>query len=282
MRLASWGVLSVVSCLSLAACNDDEPPLPDSGLGAGRDGAVVLDSQAPDVAPKDAIVDTTLADHRAGDAGDSGKAHDGAPTGDGAKATDGGRDASQQADAMIQACTAGGAACAAGSVCVGTTCTACGAPGEVCCAGESCGPSARCANNLCAPCGGPGEDCCTTASACADAGCCDKGVCTPSGSVCPGNGGRCESSSCGGACPDGGCGLCGAAGQSCCNIGCTSLELVCETDTDGGSSVCAVCGTAGTPCCPAESGVQCAGTGLVCSAGGACVTCGGAGQPSCT
>jgi hypothetical protein len=263
MRLASW--VSVFACLSLAACNDDEPPLPDSGMDSGRDVALILDG-----APTDVSVDMTLAD-----AGDSGVLHDAAKTLDGAKgdgaAGDGTAGDSAKGDGPGVNLD-GGADVILSLVC--------GSAGQACCDG-GCGTGARCASNTCEPCGGPGEACCITATACSDAGCCDNGVCTPAGSACPGNGGLCKSSSCGGACPDGGCGACGAAGQACCaNIGCTaSLELVC--DTDGGRNVCAVCGSAGTPCCPAASGVQCAGSGNVCSTSGTCVACGGAGQPAC-
>ncbi|HXU82562.1 MAG TPA: hypothetical protein VN914_14265, partial [Polyangia bacterium] len=50
-----------------------------------------------------------------------------------------------------QACGASGAcgSCSMGQVCKGQSCAACGAPGQICCAGQACGGARTCLDGLC-------------------------------------------------------------------------------------------------------------------------------------
>jgi hypothetical protein len=271
--MSPWLALSVVCAVSLFACDDGEPPPLDSGVVTdagdatadvvGKDtGTTSKDTGTP--TSKDSGADHTVADARGSDA-----------------RTDVERDASHDS-AMDSAgrCGDAGVVCGANATCWQGQCTASGqAAGELC--GADCPSGTTCATSgYCTSCGGPGEPCCA-ANECASGGCCVAGVCTPAGSVCPFSGGMlCESSSCGNACPDGGCSVCGGPGQKCCSgTDCTAPAVYCVTtgSGSGASSVCEACGGPGQPCCESA----CLGDASVCTTSSVCAECGGVGEPCC-
>jgi len=285
MRLPPRAALRALACgfLGLCACDTGEPPPLDSGVvvadAATDAGLTGVDGGAKDVSTVDVTVrdaaqaEASAADHQA--AADVAASRD--------VVTEAARDAPPEAargGADAGLCGARDAACPFGTTCASGVCTVSGqALGQLCGAASACPAGSACnAKGYCSACGGPGQPCCDTGT-CSGGGCCVEDVCTPSGSVCPfTNGGLCESSSCGHACADGGCGVCGGPGQACCaTVGCTASEVECVTTT-GTDKVCAACGDPGEPCC---GGTACAGASVVCS-GGTCAACGGAGEPCCT
>ncbi len=275
----SWGVVSLSA--SLSACNNGEPPPLDAGTDASSDAsdaATGLDgahdtSTGKDVTVHDSGHADAGEDHRTTSDAPHEAAHADAETGTGV-------------DAGL--CGNTGAACTGDTVCYSGACAPTGQPGERCGTGEACTSGTLCnANGFCELCGGAGQACCA-ADECASGGCCVAGVCTPSGSICPfTGGGLCANSNCGNACTDGGCAVCGGAGQNCCgSVGCTAPAVQCETTVAGsgsgsaGAKVCKACGGAGEACC----GSTCLGGSLTCttSSDGLCVECGGAGELCCT
>src|SRR5260370_17557275 len=136
-----------------------------------------------------------------------------------------------------------------------------------------------------APCGSRGEPCCLGA-ACSGGACCVDRTCFGAGVP------WCHSL---GACTNGSCGACGAAGQRCCDgvptpscssgpecAGCTAANAMCPSAQSG--ATCVACGGDGQPCC---SGRTCAGKYSLCrpsiDTNGTCTSrCGQVGQDCCS
>lgn len=175
--------------------------------------------------------------------------------------------------APSQVCCAGELCDDAGFSCQGGRCAVCGAPGQVCCPGDACTlPGTSCQAGACQACGGPGQPCCDGAT-CAD------GALTCAGGQCQACGGPnqicCGGNTCGPGnllCSGGQCLACGAANQPCCGNGLCDADRVC----DARANRCLDCGSVGQTCCD----------NATCNAGGLCQNnqcsaCGGQGQICC-
>jgi hypothetical protein len=146
-----------------------------------------------------------------------------------------------------------------GGTCQGGKCSACGGPGQACCAGNVCYQAGEtCLSNKCTPCGGLNQPACR-GNLCASADCLNEDqVCVAAGTGCGPAAGTCTV---GGACVAGAM-TCGGPGQACCmghGAGpqhfCSAMGLACVDA--GGAQRCRPCGALGQPCC---SGSFC-GTG---------------------
>jgi hypothetical protein len=70
-------------------------------------------------------------------------------------------------------------------------------------------------------------------------------------------------------CVTGACGVCGRAGQPCCESSCSAAQTTCRMAVGQGESpMCLACGGPGQPCCfDQPSAGRCASPALVCGAG---------------
>jgi hypothetical protein len=258
----AFGCSGATGDANLGGGNYDSAPRVDAS-DDGSDDATLRDTGADTSVKADGGSDSTTTDGAGGAAKTDGTASDGGDAiADGT--TDGGGDA--LGDGAID----GGGLDASAD---GEGGAACGAPGDVCCAGGTCAGGALCVSGKCGTCGGPGLVCCSGTPSCSTGSVCSGGACVK----CGGLGEKCCSGS---ACSTGfvcnttldTCARCGGIGEPCCAGGACSTGGVCD-----GTTLRCACGGPGQPCC---AGGTCTGSAL-CTTAGTCSSCGGVGQPCC-